>query len=113
MMRRTGACTVKIQDLEKNGGEKSTLRQIWIGPTVLGSPELGFSPEFAEGEGGGPDGGRRRRGTSSVMAFAAPYVRWAKIKLVVLAEFKISMHASMLAPAKCLVAAQCRRWRSR
>ena len=35
------------------------------------------------------------------MAFTAPYVRWAKIKLVVLAEFKISMHASMLAPAKC------------
>ena len=43
----------------------------------------------------------RRRGTNSVMAFAAPYVRWVKIKLVDLTEFKTSMHASMLAPARC------------
>ena len=35
------------------------------------------------------------------MAFAAPYVRWAKIKLVDLTEFKTSMHANMLALAKC------------
>ena len=35
------------------------------------------------------------------MVFAVPYARWAKIKLVDLAEFKTSMHASMLAPAKC------------
>ena len=42
----------------------------------------------------------RRRGTSSVMAFAAPYVRWAKIKLVVLAASKTRMRVSMLARAK-------------
>ena len=41
----------------------------------------------------------RRRGTSSVMAFAAPYVRWAKIKLVDLGALKTSMHASVLARA--------------
>ena len=34
------------------------------------------------------------------MAFAVPYVRWAKIMLVDLAEFKTSMDASMLARAK-------------
>ena len=33
------------------------------------------------------------------MAFAAPYVRWAKIKLVDLGTFKTSMHASRLARA--------------
>ena len=36
------------------------------------------------------------------MAFAVPYVRWAKIKLVVLVAFKTSIHASMLAPARCV-----------
>ena len=34
------------------------------------------------------------------MAFAAPYVRWAKIKLVVLVAPKTSMHVNMLARAK-------------
>ena len=34
------------------------------------------------------------------MAFAAPYVRWAKIKLVVLVALKTSMHANMLARVK-------------
>ena len=43
----------------------------------------------------------RRRGTNSIMVFVAPYVRWAKIKLVDLGTLKTSMHASMLAPAKC------------
>jgi hypothetical protein len=42
----------------------------------------------------------RRRGTSSIMAFAAPYVRWAKIKLVVLVALKTNMHVNMLARAK-------------
>ena len=42
----------------------------------------------------------RRRRTDSVMVLAVPYVRWAKIKLVDLAEFKTSMHASMLARAR-------------
>ena len=35
------------------------------------------------------------------MAFAAPYVRWAKIKLVVLMASKASMLANMLARARC------------
>ena len=34
------------------------------------------------------------------MAFAAPYVRWAKIKLVVLVALKTNMHVNMLARAK-------------
>ena len=34
------------------------------------------------------------------MAFAMPYVRWAKIKLVVLVALKTSMHANMLARAR-------------
>ena len=33
------------------------------------------------------------------MAFAAPYARWTKIKLVVLVASKTSMHASVLARA--------------
>ena len=41
----------------------------------------------------------RKGGTSSVIAFTAPYVRWPKIKLVVRVAFKTSMHASMLARA--------------
>ena len=43
----------------------------------------------------------RKGETSSVIAFAAPYVRWPKIKLVVRVAFKTSMHASMLAPVRC------------
>ena len=35
------------------------------------------------------------------MAFAAPYVRWPKIKLVIRVAFKTSMHANVLAPARC------------
>ena len=34
------------------------------------------------------------------MAFAAPYVRWAKIKLVVLVASKTSIRVSVLARAK-------------
>ena len=34
------------------------------------------------------------------MAFAAPYVRWTKIKLVVLMALKTNMHVNMLARAK-------------
>ena len=34
------------------------------------------------------------------MAFAAPYVLWAKIKLVVLVALKTNMHVNMLARAK-------------
>ena len=36
------------------------------------------------------------------MAFAAPYARYPKIKLVVRVAFKTSMHASMLAPVRCV-----------
>ena len=43
----------------------------------------------------------RKGGTSSVIAFAAPYVRWPKIKLVVRVAFKTSIHASMLALVRC------------
>ena len=35
------------------------------------------------------------------MAFAAPYVRWAKIKLVVLVVLKTNMHVNVLARVKC------------
>ena len=35
------------------------------------------------------------------MAFAATYARYPKTKLVVRVAFKTSMHASMLAPARC------------
>ena len=42
----------------------------------------------------------KRCGTSSVIASAAPYVCWPKIKLVVRAALKNSMHANMLAPAR-------------
>ena len=34
------------------------------------------------------------------MEFAAPYVHWAKIKLVVLVALKTNMHVNMLARAK-------------